>query len=136
MALRSHGLTSAVSPIGKDSTMIKANNSSHRRLEPLTPGAAGAVAGIDRPGGRVPPAGRTSRRPVATGVRRLTRVVPGLSLLLAAPASAVINGEVDTQNRHPNVGCFVVVSRNGDPIEPFVFGSVTLIAPRVVLTAG
>lgn len=68
--------------------------------------------------------------------RRNWAVAALVLVLSAAPAMGVINGEVDTENRHPNVGCFVIVSRNGEPIEPFVFGSCTLIAPRVVLTAG
>ena len=68
--------------------------------------------------------------------RRQWAVAALVLVLSAAPAMAVINGEVDTQNRHPNVGCFVIVSLNDQPIQPFVFGSLTLIAPRVVLTAG
>ncbi len=64
------------------------------------------------------------------------------STLLAAatlPAPAITNGEVDTENRHANVGAVVLV--NDLPIfpefpAPHVFSSGILIHPRVLLTAG
>ena len=54
------------------------------------------------------------------------------------PALAVIGGVVDEGNppRYPNVGCVVVISQHGVLIEPFDGGSLSLIHPRVALTAG
>jgi hypothetical protein len=53
-------------------------------------------------------------------------------------ALAVIGGVVDDGNppRFPNVGCLVVISQHGLLIEPFDGGSLSLIHPRVALTAG
>jgi hypothetical protein len=71
---------------------------------------------------------------------RLSLALLSVSLtigLSGRPALAVNEGTVDdgTPAKHPNVGMVVVVMRHGEPIEPFPVGSVTLISPRVALTA-
>jgi hypothetical protein len=71
---------------------------------------------------------------------RLAALLIAVALVGASgpPALAVIGGQVDdgTPPKFPNVGCLVIVSQNGAWIMPFDGGSVSLVHPRVALTAG
>ncbi|MCW5551339.1 MAG: trypsin-like serine protease [Verrucomicrobiae bacterium] len=80
-------------------------------------------------------------RSTALTRRHTWRALLPVTLLAAAtlPAPAITNGEVDTDNRHANVGAVVLVNDLPDYPEypaPHVFSSGTLIHPRVLLTAG
>jgi V8-like Glu-specific endopeptidase len=74
------------------------------------------------------------------GMRTLPHaLLAGLLTLVTSgqTALAVIGGTVDTQNRFPNVGAYVIVSDHGVPLdEPWTLCSGTLVHPRVFLTAG
>ena len=62
-----------------------------------------------------------------------------LTLVIAVPVFAIVNGELDTDNDHPNV-CAIVIDKtpaNRPNLEtPQTVSSATLVHPRVVMTAG
>lgn len=56
--------------------------------------------------------------------------------VMAAPAQAITYGTVDVNNTYSYVGGLVTdLNRYGEPVEPFVYCSGTLISPTVFLTA-
>src|SRR3954469_5854250 len=62
----------------------------------------------------------------------MTAALAAIMMVHAALAGGT--GQLDTENRYPNVGCIVVTS--GLPGTPAVKASGVLTPPRVLLTAG
>jgi hypothetical protein len=59
-----------------------------------------------------------------------------LTLAIAVPAFAIVNGELDTDNDYPNVCAILSTEAPGGGETRQAFSTGTLIHPRIVLTAG